>query len=200
MNYNYAIVCIAAYLLGNFSTSYIVSKKTAHIDIREHGSGNAGATNVLRVLGLKAAAVTFIGDALKGVAAVLLGRYLLGDMGELLAGVFVVLGHNWPIVLKFKGGKGIASTIGVILTINPLIGCVSLIIGALVILIFRYVSLGSVIGIAVLPVAMYIFKQPGELILLSIILAVLAIYRHAGNIQRLIKGTEAKIGQRSSLK
>ncbi|MFZ5354744.1 MAG: glycerol-3-phosphate 1-O-acyltransferase PlsY [Bacillota bacterium] len=200
MYIDYALVCVIAYLLGNFSTSYIVSKRTAHIDIREHGSGNAGATNVLRVLGLKAAAVTFIGDSIKGAAAVMIGRHFLGDMGVLLAGVFVVLGHNWPIVLKFKGGKGIASTIGVILAVNPLIGLLSLAVGILVILIFRYVSLGSIIGICILPVSLLIFKQPGEMLMLSIILAILAVYRHAGNIQRLLNGTEAKIGQRSSLK
>ncbi len=200
MDYGYIIVAVAAYLLGNFSTSYIVSMLSAHIDIRQHGSGNAGATNVLRVLGVKSAAITFIGDGIKGSLAVLVGRYLLGSYGEVVAGVFVVLGHNWPIVLKFKGGKGIASTIGVILSITPLIGVISITVGLLIVLSTKYVSLGSVVGITLLPVSLFVFKQPSEYFILGLVLAFLAVYRHFGNIKRLLDGTEAKLGQRNKLK
>lgn len=200
MYFNYILVAIIAYFIGNFSTSYIVTQKTANIDIREHGSGNAGTTNVLRLLGIKHATLTFIGDAIKGIIAVWIGNLILGDIGGIIAGISVVVGHNWPVFLKFKGGKGIASTIGVIFMINPLIGGISLAIGVTIIFIFKYVSLGSVLGITALPILTYLLKQPKEYIILGIVLAILAIYRHIGNIQRLFNGTEAKLGQRNKLK
>jgi glycerol-3-phosphate acyltransferase PlsY len=199
MNYNYIILAVAAYLLGNFSTSYIVSMKSARIDIRQHGSGNAGATNVLRVLGVKSAAITFLGDGIKGALAVLIGGYFLGSYGEAIAGICVVIGHNWPIILKFKGGKGIASTMGVMLAVAPLIALIS-IIGLLIVLTTKYVSLASVSGMCILPISLYFFNQPNEYFWLGLVLAALAVFRHTGNIQRLLNGTEAKLGQRSKLK
>ena len=116
----YVLVSVIAYLLGNFSTSYLISRAAGKIDIRKYGSGNAGSTNVLRVLGVKAAAVAFLGDLLKGTAAVLIGKQLGGSYGEIVAGISVVLGHNWPVFLKFKGGKGIATTIGLMIPIDPI--------------------------------------------------------------------------------
>ena len=116
----YVLVSIIAYLLGNIATSYIVSKVFGKIDIRDYGSGNAGSTNVFRVLGAKAAVIAFLGDVLKGTAAVLIGRYIGGSYGEILAGIFVIIGHNWPVFLGGKGGKGIATTIGLMLPIDPL--------------------------------------------------------------------------------
>lgn len=193
---NYVIVCIAAYFLGNIATSYIVSKRAAKIDIRKHGSGNAGATNVLRVLGVRAAAITFAGDALKGAAAVILGRYLGGDYGAVLAGLFVVIGHNWPILLKFKGGKGVAATIGSMLAINPLVVLIVIIIGVTILITTKYVSLASITGMIIFPIFMIILKQPAEYIAYSFLIAAIAIYRHRTNITRLMKGTELKLGQK----
>lgn len=192
----YVLVSVIAYFLGNFATSYIVSMRSAKIDIRQHGSGNAGATNVLRVLGAKAAAVTFIGDALKGVLAVLLGRYLGGSYGAILAGLFVVIGHNWPILLRFKGGKGIATTIGTMLAMNPLVVLIVFAIGVVILAATRYVSLASIVGMIILPITMILLKQPPEYIIFSVILALLAVYRHRTNIGRLMKGTESKLGQK----
>jgi len=193
----YVFVSVLAYLLGNFATAYLVSKAFAKIDIRNYGSGNAGSTNVLRVLGAKPAAITFAGDALKGAVAVLLGGYLAGSWGQVLAGVFVVIGHNWPIVLKYKGGKGIATTIGLMIPIDPIMVAIIVAVGVVTIAITRYVSLASISGMIIFPVAMILTRKPAEYIAMSIILSVMALYRHKDNIQRLIKGKESKIGHKA---
>lgn len=193
----YVLVSVIAYFLGNFATSYIVSKRAAHIDIRKHGSGNAGATNVLRVLGAKAAALTFIGDALKGIVAVLIGRYVAGSNGAILAGLFVVVGHNWPATLGFKGGKGVATTIGSMLAINPLLVLIVFTVGVIVLITSKYVSLASITGMVIFPITMILFKQSPEYIVFSFILAMLAIFKHRKNIVRLLNGTESKIGQKT---
>lgn len=193
----YIIVCIIGYLFGNFATSYLVSKYSGHIDIRKYGSGNAGSTNVLRVLGAKPAAIAFLGDALKGAAAVLIGGYIAGSYGEALAGLFVVIGHNWPVVLGFKGGKGIATTIGVMTPINPLMVVAIVAVGVAIIITTRYVSLASVSGMIIFPVTMIVLRQPPEYIAFSLIVSVMALYRHRTNIIRLIKGTESKIGHKA---
>lgn len=190
------LVSVIAYFLGNFATSYLVSKVAAKIDIREYGSGNAGSTNVLRVLGAKAAAVAFLGDVLKGVAAVLIGRYIAGNYGEVFAAVFAVIGHNWPIVLKGKGGKGIATTIGIAIPIDPIMVVIIVITGVIVITLTRYVSLASISGVTIFPIAMIITQKPIEYIIMSLILAFMALYRHKSNIKKLLNGTESKIGQK----
>lgn len=197
MIFKYVLVSVIAYFLGNFATSYIVSMRAAHIDIRKHGSGNAGATNVLRVLGAKAAALTFVGDALKGVVAVVIGRYIGGSYGSILAGLFVVIGHNWPIILGFKGGKGVATTIGSMLAINPLLVLIVFAAGIVVLFITKYVSLASITGMVLFPIVMIVFKQGPEYIAFSVIIASLAIFKHRSNIGRLLKGTEAKIGKKA---
>lgn len=190
----YVLVSVIAYLLGNFATAYLVSKAAGKIDIRNYGSGNAGSTNVLRVLGAKPAAIAFLGDVLKGTAAVIIGGYIAGSYGEIIAGIFVIIGHNWPIVLNFKGGKGVATTIGLMLPIDPIMVLLILITGVIVISITRYVSLGSVTGVTIYPIAMIATHKPIEYIIFSLILSALAIIRHRANIARLIKGTESKIG------
>ena len=192
----YLIVSVIAYLLGNFATAYLVSRAAGKIDIRKHGSGNAGSTNVLRVLGVKAAVVVFIGDVLKGVVAVLIGRYLAGSYGVLLAGVFVVAGHNWPVLLGGKGGKGIATTIGVVIAIDPLMVLAIVITGVIIIVVTRYVSLASISGVIIFPMAMIITQKPIEYIVFSLILSAMAIFKHRANIERLFKGKESKIGQK----
>lgn len=192
----YVLVSIIAYLLGNIATSYIVSKVFGKIDIRDYGSGNAGSTNVFRVLGAKAAVIAFLGDVLKGTAAVLIGRYIGGSYGEILAGIFVIIGHNWPVFLGGKGGKGIATTIGLMLPIDPLMVVLILIVGIIVIATTRYVSLASITGVTIYPIAMIVTKKPAEYIVFSLILSAIAIYRHRANINRLLKGTESKFGQK----
>ncbi len=192
----YVLVSIIAYLMGNIATAYLVSRAFGKIDIREHGSGNSGSTNVFRVLGAKPAVIVFLGDVLKGTAAVLIGRYLGGSYGEILAGIFVVAGHNWPILLGGKGGKGIATTIGLMLPIDPLMVVMILIVGIIVIITTRYVSLASIVGVTIYPIAMIITQKPLEYIIFSLILSSVAIFKHRSNIERLLKVTESKFGQK----
>ncbi|MBM7614564.1 glycerol-3-phosphate 1-O-acyltransferase PlsY [Alkaliphilus hydrothermalis] len=189
-------VILLAYLIGNFATSFIVGKLGANIDIRNHGSGNAGSTNVFRTLGLKAGIITFLGDSLKGVAAVFLGRHFGGEQLALLTGLAAIIGHNWPALLKFKGGKGIATTIGVMVVIQPLASAIVILFGSIILFRYRYVSLASVTAISLLPVILYFFEGTHYLFF-GLVLAGMAIYRHRENIQRLMKGTERKISKKS---
>jgi len=192
------VVVIFSYLLGNFSTSLIVSKLWADIDIRKHGSGNAGATNVLRTLGLKAGLITFLGDALKGAISVFIAGKLGGENLELLAGTAVVIGHNWPIIFGFKGGKGIATTIGVVLMIYPLGALICILVGILVVIKTKYISLGSLVAICLLPILL-IFSGI-KLFLFGVSMAAMAIIRHRTNIKRLMEGTESKLSKKTGIK
>lgn len=198
MSYKLIIVSILSYVLGNISTSYFFAKIFADIDIRKHGSGNAGATNALRTLGKKAGAAVLIGDILKGIIAVLIGKIIAGEDGQIFAGLFVVIGHNWPVFLSFKGGKGIATTIGVMIGINPYIVAGIVPIGILIIIITRYVSLASISGMIIFPIVMLYTKQSIKLVLFSFILSIMAMFRHRNNIKKLLDGTESKIGQKVS--
>lgn len=196
----FVFVAVLAYLIGCINNAYIFTKYTRNIDIRNYGSGNAGATNVLRVLGPKAAAPVFVLDVLKGVVAVLLGKYFIGMPGALIAGIAVVCGHNWPIFLKFRGGKGVATSVGVVMTINPLLGLIALAIGVAVIAITRYVSLGSMTGAITFAFLNIFFPNSVQVLTFAIVLALLVIFQHRSNIKRLINGTESKIGQRAQIK
>lgn len=193
------LIMLISYSIGNFSTSYILGKLIKKTDIRTKGSGNAGATNALRVFGKKIAIVTFLLDALKGVIAVIIGQMILGYTGGLIAGVFAVIGHDFPIVLKFKGGKGIATTIGAATFINPIPAIIAIIIGLIIIIKTKYVSLGSVSAIALVPFIALLTVNPFDLkyILFLVSLSLLAIFRHKSNIKRLLNGEESKIGQKA---
>ncbi|QEK11975.1 glycerol-3-phosphate 1-O-acyltransferase PlsY [Crassaminicella thermophila] len=186
------VAVIISYLLGNISTSIILSKFWANIDIRNYGSGNAGTTNVYRTLGAKAAVLTLIGDALKGVFAVWIGSKFGGESLALICGIIVIIGHNWPALFGFKGGKGIATTIGVALTINPLVALICILIAVLILIKTKYVSLASMIGISLLPLLL-LFDNGSMHFLFGLVLAGMAIYRHRSNIERLLRGTESKI-------
>lgn len=211
------LLCIAiGYLFGLIQTGYIYGKIKS-IDIRKHGSGNAGTTNVLRTLGWKAGVITFIGDCLKCVLAVAIVEFIfIQDPRQVLyamyAGLGAVLGHNFPFYLKFKGGKGIASTAGLILAVHPNMFLIVAVVFIGIVLITQYVSLASIV-IMILFVIMVVVKgQSGMLLLpngdlyeyyaIAIALAILAIWRHRANIQRLLNGTEnktdvRKIGKKS---
>ncbi|CZR98141.1 MULTISPECIES: glycerol-3-phosphate 1-O-acyltransferase PlsY [unclassified Clostridioides] len=199
--FSYIIIAVVAYLLGNISTSYIVAKRIAGVDIRTQGSGNAGSTNVLRTLGKRAGAMTFLGDVLKGVMAVLISELAARLVGidTLLAGylavICVVAGHNWPAVLGFRGGKGVATSLGAMLAVNPVITLMCLAVFILVVVITKYVSLGSVVGIGCSPIFMIIVKNKAGLIV-ALFLTASVIYNHRANIKRLLNGTERKIGQK----
>ncbi|WP_207751320.1 glycerol-3-phosphate 1-O-acyltransferase PlsY [Anaeromonas frigoriresistens] len=193
------LVILISYMIGNFSTSYILGKYLKNVDIRTKGSGNAGATNALRVFGKKIALFTFFVDALKGIVAVIVGRMILQDTGGLIAGVFVIVGHNWPVVLKFKGGKGIATTIGAASFINPIPAIIAIIIGIIIIIKTKYVSLGSISAMALVPFISLLVVNPFNLeyFIFLVILSLMAVYRHKTNIKRLLNGEESKLGQKA---
>lgn len=190
------IFCIIiSYLLGNISGGMIFGKLLFNKDIRDYGSKNAGTTNALRVFGIKAGALTFIVDVLKSLLACFIGMKLLGLSGILLAGIFVVIGHNWPIFLNFKGGKGIASSFGFIMFLDYKIAIVAIIIFIIIVILTKYISLGSMLTTTlVLPISYIFFGYRNIYVLLTFLfLASLSIFRHNNNIIRLINGNENKI-------
>ncbi len=197
-------ICLLAgaisYLIGSINTSVLVSAFFGK-DVRKEGSGNAGATNTLRVFGKGAAAVVILGDALKGVIAILITNFLvdffriIGDpvVPISVSALCVVLGHNFPIYFGFKGGKGITTSAAVIFMIDWQIGLIVLVVALTVMAISKYVSLGSCCGAIVFPAAVIMFYENTTLIILSFAMAALALYMHRKNIQRLINGTESKL-------
>ena len=193
--FNFISCIIIAYILGNISGGMIFGKLLFNKDIRDYGSKNAGTTNALRVFGIKAGALTFIVDVLKSLLACFIGMKLLGLSGILLAGIFVVIGHNWPIFLNFKGGKGIASSFGFIIFLDYKIAIVAILIFVTIVILTKYISLASMITTTlVLPISYIFFKYRNIYVLLTLLfLASLSIYRHKSNIVRLINGNENKI-------
>lgn len=192
---------VIGYLIGCFQSAYIISRLKGRLDIRKYGSGNAGTTNVIRVVGWKAGIITFIMDVCKAVIGVLICSIIFDDvlMGY-YAGVGVVIGHNWPVFLGFRGGKGIAATIGLLLTVDIRIGLIIIALMAIVILISRYVSLGSILMAISIPILMTIFhSDTPEYIILGAILMISALYNHRANIKRLLNGTENKLGHKKNL-
>ena len=214
------ILCLAGgYLCGLLQTSYIYGRLNG-IDIREYGSGNAGTTNALRVLGKKAGLVVFLGDVFKAVIAVVAVRLIMKGiypnevyMFIAYAGFGVVLGHNFPFYLKFKGGKGIAATAGVVLGfLDPVIILTCLVVFTVAVAITRYVSLGSILMVTTFATMYTIFALSGkysfdlnvaaskecmiESVIVVIVMALMAIYRHKANIKRLINHEENKLGSK----
>ncbi|MEK3914988.1 glycerol-3-phosphate 1-O-acyltransferase PlsY [Paenibacillus sp. FSL H7-0331] len=192
----YVIPILIGYLLGSVSFSLLAGKLLKGIDIRNHGSGNAGATNTLRVLGVGPGVTVLLLDALKGVIAVMLGSWLGGGSSLLLVlcGVAAIAGHNWPIFYGFRGGKGIATTIGVMITLAFVPVLIAGAAAILVIAITRYVSLGSLLLTALLPIFIWSMGFPMEIFIVSLILFVFAWYRHRSNIVKLLHGKENKLG------
>lgn len=202
----YIVVTIIAYLLGSISFSVIISKKMAGFDVREKGSGNAGTTNVLRTVGKKASIITLVCDILKGVVAILVA-YVAGlimkdsvDKALLiqLAGIAVILGHTFPIFFGFKGGKGIATALGVLMMTNWNIGLICLVFALVLMILTRMVSLGSIAAAVLFPVLIIFMPHTaylvdGNYIIYSILLAVLVVFNHRSNVKRLLTGTENKI-------
>ncbi|MBQ3864730.1 MAG: glycerol-3-phosphate 1-O-acyltransferase PlsY [Clostridia bacterium] len=188
------ILCaVIGYLLGCISSGILITKAFSHVDIRSRGSGNAGATNVYRVLGALPSLLTLLCDMLKGVLACLIGSWLCGRNGMLLAGLCTILGHNFPVFFRFKGGKGIATTIGCMLMIQPIFGLVGLIGGLIAIFFVRIVSIVSLCGAFLYIVLTPVFHW-GDWLLCgyAAIVGILAIWQHRSNIKRLADGTEQK--------
>ena len=206
---------IIPYLLGSMNFGVMISRRRFHDDVRTHGSGNAGATNMLRTYGWKAAVLTMAGDMLKAVVAVGLG-YLIGGInaevtgagmtyrivdqfGAAIAGLFVMLGHMFPIFFKFKGGKGVATSGVVIFMISPIAGVICLAIFLIVVIGTRYVSLGSVMGLVFYPIVLNAFSRAYDpprnstACMISVLMAVLVVLMHRENLKRIINRTESKI-------
>ncbi len=191
------IACaIGAYLVGSFSTSVFLSYLFAKKDIRKYGSGNAGTANMVRTFGFWLGALTFVGDALKGVLVIWLGSLIAGATGESIAGVAVILGHCFPVFLGFKGGKGIATACGVFLMMEPVSTAIVIGVGILIILIFRITSIASIIGVIAIPVVWGILYPTNyKLWVTAAIIAIIALINHRANIKRLVEGKEHSVDQ-----
>lgn len=191
--YNVAVAALIGYLLGCFQTAYIIGKIVGKIDIRKQGSLNAGASNVTMVMGWKYGAVTAAADIFKGALAVVLTGLIFPNMKELLfiAGASAVLGHIFPFFLKFKGGKGAASLIGMLIAIDLKIAVIAILTIIIITLVIDYIALGSIGMFAILPITTYAFSYPLICTLIGIGLALLSIYKHQINIVRIIKKEEA---------
>jgi len=206
----YIIMGIIAYLIGSVNFSVLISKKVAGFDLREKGSGNAGTTNMLRTVGKGAAVVTLILDILKGVVAI----WVAIGYGNLVAwlakisidnsilvqaaGIFVIIGHTYPIYFGFKGGKGVATALGILLTTNYQIGLICLVFAIVLMALTQMVSVGSLAAAILYPVLTAFlsnenFIVPGNYLLYSIIIALIIIFNHRSNVKRLLSGTENKI-------
>ncbi len=200
------LVIIVAYLLGSVSTGYLAGKLLKGIDVREYGSKSVGTTNILRTIGPTAAVLVLALDVGKGLIAVLLANWLVGNpMVVMLSGLAAVVGHNWPVYFSFRGGKGIATSLGVIAGLSlPVLGVITA-LGILIIIFTRYVSLASLTGAATFPLLLWILRETSRIevtpvvILLSAFLSMLAIIRHRENIKRLLKGQENKVGKKINI-
>ena len=202
----YIFIGIVAYLIGSVNFSVLISKKMAGFDVRTKGSGNAGTTNVLRTVGKKAAAITLLADILKGVVsviiAIILGAIASNSDKALLvqiAGIAVILGHTFPIFFEFKGGKGVATSLGILLITNWQIGLICLVFAIVLMIITKIVSVGSIGAAILFPVLTmfisenYIVTEGSGYFVFSVIVALIVAFNHRANIKRLIEGKENKI-------
>ena len=185
-----------AYLLGCIPFGLVVARFKG-VDLRSAGSGNIGATNALRAMGKGAGALTLVGDMLKGVAAVLLATRFAGAEAGLLAALAAVVGHDFPVFLGFKGGKGVATSFGVMLALDPMLGLLGLATWLIAFIIWRYSSLAALVSFALTPLGAWALNRgQGGLALLCSSLTALIIVKHRGNISRLLKGEEPRVGNR----
>lgn len=193
---NDLLAVVASYLIGSIPVGYLVARSMG-VDIRQHGSGNIGTTNVWRTLGKVAGIIVLLGDVGKGVLSVLIGRQYGAEGTELLTGLAAMVGHSWPVFLGFKGGKIIATGAGVLLGIAPLSALIAFAVWLPVVAISRYVSLGSIAAAISLPTGMLAMHQKPSYLAFGTLVAVFAIYKHKTNIKRLMTGTELKIGKKN---
>jgi glycerol-3-phosphate acyltransferase PlsY len=201
----FIVIAVAAYLLGSIPTGYLVARAKG-IDIRTVGSGNIGAANAFRILGKPAGIFVLVADGLKGFAAcswladfvIQLFAVAPDENMRIVAGISAVLGHNFTCWLKFKGGKGIATSAGVYFALAPLAAGISLGTWMVVFVLSRYVSVASIAAAVALPTAVWLTKDSRFLGIVTTVLGLLAIFKHRGNIQRLLNGTEQRFGQKSA--
>ena len=189
------LVCVlAGYLLGNLQTAIMVSRAYFHDDVRKHGSGNAGSTNMVRVFGYGPGAITFAGDFLKAFLGVLAGQLVCGTIGGYIAGLFVVVGHCWPVFAGFRGGKGVASSYSVAIWTFPLGALIAVAVGGAILLVNKKMSIMSLVAILLFFIATLIFRLGDlPLVILAGLLAVIVYVRHIDNIQRLIHHEEQRL-------
>ena len=197
-----AVAALAAYLIGSLSFAVIISRVMGLNDPRSYGSGNPGATNVLRSGNKTAAILTLVFDALKGFVPVLLvqqfgARYGLHIGTVALVGLAAFLGHLWPVFFRFQGGKGVATAAGVLLAFNPLLGLATLLTWVIIAVFFRYSSLASIVAAVFAPFYQLLIWDGGPLAAAIVVMCLLLVWRHSGNIQKLFAGTESKLGQKS---
>ena len=183
----WVLALIIAYLLGNISPSTLLAKAKG-IDIHKEGSGNAGTTNALRVMGKKAGVITLVVDVLKGTIAVLIGFLLAGSAGEAWCVLAVFCGHVWPVFYKFKGGKGVATAFGALLGLNPLMALLTLLIVVIAVPISKRMSVGSITGAVVFPFISMFMER--DFLYIGIVLAIIILVKHRANIKRLLQGKE----------
>lgn len=187
------IMIIVGYTIGSIPFSYLIPKWMGRIDIRQHGSGNTGTTNVVRTLGLKIGIVAFLGDFFKGIIPTVIGLMFFSTLGGIIGGGFAILGHCYSIWLRFKGGKGIATSAGVLIVLMPLILIILLTIQFIIIFATKIMSLASISSAILLPVLTALLYSNNDLVYFSILLSLFVIFKHKDNIKRLLKGEENKL-------
>ena len=193
---NYIVVALLSYFIGSISFSVIFSRKFAGFDVREKGSKNAGTTNVLRTVGKKVAALTLVCDILKGVIAILLAMMISKEniLLQYIAGFFAILGHTFPIFFEFRGGKGVATALGVLIMLNWKIGLICLIFAIVLMAITKMVSVGSILAAVLYPIlTIFIEEFNFSTVLVSVLIAGLVVFNHRQNIKRIKNGTENKL-------
>jgi glycerol-3-phosphate acyltransferase PlsY len=187
------IILAACYMLGNINPAIIIGRLYG-VDVTKEGSGNAGTTNAMRTIGKRAGVITFLIDAAKGFIPTFLLTFWISDAAGLFCGIFVILGHMWPVVFKFKGGKGVATTFGVLLAINPWLALIEIGIVIVLTAIFRIMSVAVLIACAAgVPLAYFVFRLGGECTVLFAIILVLIVVKHRANIKRIVRGEESKL-------
>jgi len=198
------ISVICAYLLGSLNFAIMISRREYHQDIRAHGSGNAGMTNMMRTYGKRAAILTFAGDALKAIIAGLIGYAALGHLGAHIAGVFCVIGHMYPVFFKFKGGKGVVTTAASMLVCNPYVFLIDLVIYVTIVAIWKYISLASIMCAMLYPVILHgvetVISGSSPHGIFTVAIALLVVFKHRENIKRLLNKTESKFSFKKSVK
>ena len=187
-------VVLASYLLGSLPSGLWIGRNLYGIDLREHGSKNTGATNAYRILGRVPALLVFVCDTAKGMLGVYLGTLLVGgELAAVICGIAAICGHNWSVFLGFKGGRGVATGLGVIALLSPKVTLIVFAVWAGIVFITKYVSLASIIAAALVPILMWWFGEAREVLMFGVAAAAFVIIRHRPNIERLLKGEELKI-------
>lgn len=187
---------VMSFLMGSIPVGLIIAKVKG-VDLRKVGSGNIGATNVLRTMGKVPALITLAGDMLKGFIPVVISSYFLaGSLHIGIIGIVAILGHDFSLFLRFRGGKGVATSIGVLLAYSPIVAILTVLLWIVVVFMSRYSSMGAIVSFILLPLNIYVFDYSYEKFVISIFITILLLFKHRGNIGRLLTGQEPKIGER----